>query len=89
MIHRKRGSLCVHSVPAVVALAVFFLTFDGVARAQTKEPDGIGGHVVDTSGAGVAAAKVWVIGGSWEKAESVAEVTTDGQGAFLFPGLWK
>ena len=61
----------------------------GAALAQAEKPEGSLGRVVDAGGAGVAAAKVWVIGGSMETPEEVAETSADGQGAFAFPTLWK
>ena len=61
----------------------------GATAAFAQEPDGITGRVVDAAGAGVAAAKVWVVGGSWEVAEAVALTTADSKGAFSFPTLWK
>ena len=76
------------SMPAGALLALFCLACGGPARSRAAEPDGLAGRVVDASGAGVASAKVWVVGGSWEEPEAVAETTTDGQGAFSFPGLW-
>ena len=59
------------------------------AYAREQAPDGMSGRVVDAGGAGVAAAKVWVIGGSMAEPEVVAETSADGQGAFSFPTLWK
>jgi hypothetical protein len=61
----------------------------GAALAQAEKPEGSLGRVVDAGGAGVAAARVWVIGGSLEEPEGVAETSADGQGAFSFPTLWK
>ena len=61
----------------------------GNAWAFEQAADGINGRVVDASGSGVGAAKVWVIGGSWEEPEEVAETSADGQGVFSFPTLWK
>ncbi len=60
----------------------------GAAQSRAAEPEGIAGRVVDTTGAGVAAAKVWVVGGGFDDPKAIAEATTDGQGAFSFPDLW-
>ncbi len=74
----------------VVTLVVFAgLACCGGARAVEQEPDGLSGRVVDASGAAVAGAKVWVIGGSWEEPTGVAETSADGQGTFSFPTVWK
>ncbi len=59
------------------------------AWAGAAEPEGIAGRVLDKTGAGMASAKVWVVGGSWEEPETVAEATADGQGAFPFPRFWE
>ena len=88
MTGRERGNPVASSMPAGALLALFCLACGGPARSRAAEPDGVAGRVVDASGAGVASAKVWVVGGSWEEPEAVAEATTDGQGAFSFPGLW-
>ena len=58
----------------------------GNAWALEQARTGSAGVWSTRSGAGVAGAKVWVIGGSWEEAEEVAETSADGQGAFAFPG---
>jgi hypothetical protein len=61
----------------------------GTAAALAQEPDGLKGRVVDAAGAAVPGAKIWVIGGSWDEPASVAETTTDSQGSFSFPTVWK
>ena len=88
MTGRERRNPVASSMPAGALLALFCLAYGGPARSRAAEPDGLAGRVVDASGAGVASVKVWVVGGSWEEPEAVAETTTDGQGAFSFPGLW-
>ncbi|MEJ7636744.1 MAG: carboxypeptidase-like regulatory domain-containing protein [Singulisphaera sp.] len=70
-------------------LALVCLACGGAARSGAAEPEGVAGRVVDHTGAGVASAKVWVVGGSRDEPEAVAEATTDGQGAFSFPGFWE
>jgi RNA polymerase sigma factor (sigma-70 family) len=43
------------------------------------------GRVVDRAGVGLAQAQVWVIGGAWDKPETVATAMTDRQGRFTLP----
>jgi hypothetical protein len=65
----------------------------GVACAGAEGT--LAGRVVDKSGAGVAAAKVWAIRGTWvwggifdfDEARIVAETTVDGRGKFVLPNL--
>ncbi len=61
----------------------------GAAGASAQESNGVSGRVVDAAGAAVAGAKVWVVGGSWQEPESVAETNADSHGAFSFPTLWQ
>lgn len=75
-------------LPVVGLLALAALACGGASGGRAAQPDGVAGRVVDASGAGVAAAKVWAVGGPWGEPEAVAETTTDGHGAFAFPSLW-
>jgi hypothetical protein len=86
---RERRDTGGSSRPTVALLVLAFLDCGGGARAGAVEPEGIAGCVLDKTGAGVASAKVWVVVGSWEEPETVAEATADGQGAFPFPRFWE
>jgi RNA polymerase sigma factor (sigma-70 family) len=48
-------------------------------------PDDLSGRVVDKAGAGAAGVQVWLMGGRRGETETLATVTTDGQGRFLLP----
>jgi hypothetical protein len=59
----------------------------GTSRGDA--PEGLSGKVVDASGAGVEGARVWASSGRWDEPRTAATATTDGQGAFRMPDLWK
>ena len=86
---RERGDARRSSRPTVTLLVLACLAGGVSPRSRAAEPEGIAGRVVDRTGEGMATAKVWVVGGSWEEPEALAETTTDGQGAFSFPSFWE
>lgn len=49
----------------------------------------LAGRVIDRTGAGIAGADVWAIGGPWGAPETVARATADAQGRFVLTGVWR
>jgi hypothetical protein len=72
---------------ALTALLGIGLFLMGAWAACARREGTLAGRVVDRSGAGVAEAKVWAIGGTEDEPQTVAETTTDAQGKFVLPKL--
>ncbi|MGP0068023.1 MAG: carboxypeptidase regulatory-like domain-containing protein [Isosphaeraceae bacterium] len=70
-------------------LAIIVLVLLGLARAGLAQSEDLPGRVVDRAGVGVSGAKVWAIGGDWEKPETFATATTSDRGDFVFPHGWE
>ncbi len=78
-----------HAVAVRLVIVLALIAFTGaVPRRCSAQAESLAGRVVDKSGAGVVGARVWAIGGPWEKPVPAAQATTDDQGRFLMPKAW-